>query len=68
MMSNDDAELLLDENFIAMDDSQPFIGEEDESNHYYAQGKYKKKNDFNFTSLWRKPKKFFETRIETSGC
>jgi hypothetical protein len=56
MMSHDDAELLLDENFIAMDESNPFDVEEEENNPYYAAPKYKKKNDFNFTSLWRKPK------------
>jgi len=56
MMSHDDAELLLDENFIAMDESNPFDVEEEENAPYYAAPKHKKKNDFNFTSLWRKPK------------
>ena len=56
MMSHDDAELLLDENFIAMDESNPFDVEEEENDPYYGALKHKKKNDFNFTSLWRKPK------------
>jgi len=55
-MTNDDAELLLDDNFIATENNNPFDSAEDENNSYYAEPKYKKKNDFNFTSLWRKPK------------
>lgn len=54
MMSSNDAERLLDENFIAMDDSFDRL---DENNGYFAESnKYKKKKDLNFTSLWRKPK------------
>ena len=54
MMSSNDAERLLDENFIAMDDSFDRL---DENNGYFAEtNKYKKKKDLNFTSLWRKPK------------
>ncbi len=55
MMSNNDAECLLDENFIAMDES--FDRLEDDSNRFFAESnKYKKKNGFHFTSSWRKPK------------
>ena len=54
-MANSDAERLLDENFIATDESRPFDCLEDENN-CYVDFKYKKKNGFNFTSSWRKPK------------
>lgn len=51
-MANDDAALLLEENFIA-GESDPFDCMGDDNDPYTAEPKYKKNN---FTSLWRKPK------------
>ena len=56
MMANDDAERLLEENFI-MTEEDPFDGADDTSiPHVPGLKKYKKKNEFAFTSLWRSPK------------
>ena len=53
MMSTIDAERLLDENFIALDESNPF---DPLDNNGFGDVKFRKKSGFNFSSTWRKPK------------
>jgi len=51
MTADDGAGLFADDKFASLDSF-----EDENKNRHNAIPKYKKKNDFNFTSLWRKPK------------
>ncbi len=53
MMSSSDADRLLDENFIALDESNPF---DPLDNNGFGDVKFRKKSGFNFSSTWRSPK------------